>query len=64
MYRKNPEINSWDCVDHAPIEEWVPEAPSNFDYCCNTAIGIECEEGADNLQVHVASENMLPQINS
>jgi hypothetical protein len=64
MNIKKPEIKSWDCVDHDPIEEWVPEDPSNVDYWCNISIGIEGEEGADNFQVHVVSENMLSQISS
>ena len=62
MKLKKPEIKSWDCTDHDPIEEWKPEDPSLVEYWCNIAIGVEGEEGADNFQVHVVTERMLPQI--
>jgi hypothetical protein len=63
MKLKKPEIKSWDCTDHDPIEEWQPDDPSLVEYWCNIAIGIEGEEGTDNFQIHVVTEKMLPQIN-
>ncbi|MFC1773389.1 Imm8 family immunity protein [Pseudomonadota bacterium] len=62
MISKKPEIKSWDCADHDPIEEWQPDDPSLVEYWCNIAIGVKGEEGADNFQVHVVTEKMLPQI--
>ena len=62
MKLKKPEIKSWDCVDHDPIDEWEPDDPSMVEYWCNIAIGIEGEDGADNFEVHVVTERMLPQI--
>lgn len=61
MELKKPEIKSWDCTD-LPIEEWKPEDPYLVDFWCNLSIGIEGEDGADNFQVHVVSEKILPQL--
>jgi len=62
MKLKTPIIKSWDCTDHDPIDEWVPDDPSMVEFWCNVAIGIEGEKGADNFEVHVVTEAMLPQI--
>ena len=62
MKLKKPEIKSWDCTDHDPIEDWVPDDRSLVEYWCNVSIGIEGEEGAGNFQVHVVTERMLSQI--
>ncbi len=62
MRLKKPEIKSWDCFEHDPIDEWQPDDPSMVEYWCNIEIGIEGEEGADNFHVHVVTERMLSQI--
>lgn len=62
MKLQKPEIKDWDCSDHDPIEDWQPIDPAWVEYWCNIAIGIEGEDRADNFQVHVVPEKMLPQI--
>ena len=62
MKLRKPVIRGWDCTDHDPIEDWVPDDPALVEYWCNVAIGIEGENGANNFQVHVVTEEMLSQI--
>lgn len=52
---KVPQIKSFDCVDHDPIEQWVPSDPNDVDFWMNFSIGMAGEEGADNFQVHVVT---------
>ncbi|WP_444912473.1 Imm8 family immunity protein [Microbulbifer sp. PAAF003] len=59
---KTPEIKGWDCIDHDPIEEWVPDDPSDVEFWCNIAIGLSGENGADNFQVHIATNKALSRI--
>ena len=61
---KIPEIKSWDCIDHGPIEEWVPDDPSDVEFWCNLTIGIKGEAGADNFQVHIATDKAVSGINT
>ena len=57
-----PVIKSWDCPDHDPLEDWVPEDRAVTDFWINLAIGIEGEAGADNFQVHVVTRRALSQV--
>ena len=59
---KAAEIKSWDCSDHDPIEDWVPDDPADVEFWCNLAIGLEEGTGADNFQVHVATQKALSRI--
>ncbi|EAR09235.1 Imm8 family immunity protein [Reinekea blandensis] len=61
---KTPVIKSWDCAEHDPIEAWVPEDPSDVEFWCNIAIGIEGEVGADNFQVHIATQKAVSRTTS
>ena len=59
---KTPEIKSWDCSDHDPIEDWVPDDPSDVEFWFNISIGIKNEVGADNFQVHVATNKAVASV--
>ncbi|WDD97439.1 Imm8 family immunity protein [Thalassomonas actiniarum] len=59
-----PEIQSYDCCDHDPIDEWVPEDPSMVDYWLNISVGVKGEIGSNNYQVHVVTQGVLSQIKS
>jgi hypothetical protein len=50
-----PVILNFDCIDHDPIEEWVPENPKNVDFWMNFTIGPDSRAG-DYFQVHVLTE--------
>ena len=63
MELKEPEIKSWDCTDHDPIEEQQPDDSSIAEYWCNVVIGIKGEDGAGNFQVLMVTVKMLSQIN-
>ncbi|WP_413664746.1 Imm8 family immunity protein [Microbulbifer sp. CNSA002] len=51
-------INSYDCVDHDPIDQWVPNDPYDVDIWVNFRIGPDTESG-DNFQVHIVTPNNL-----
>jgi hypothetical protein len=59
---KKPEIKSWDCVDHDPIEKWIPEDPSEVEFWLNIAVGIVGEEGTNNFLVHVVTERKVSSV--
>jgi hypothetical protein len=63
-HMKTPEIKGWDCIDHDPIENWSPEDPSNVEFWCNLSIGLKGEAGADNFQVHIATNDAVSRIES
>lgn len=62
MKLKKPVIRGWDCADHDPIDEWIPDDPARVNYWCNVAIGVEGEDGADDFQVRVVTEQLLSQV--
>jgi len=51
-------IISYDCTDHDPIEEWVPDNVFDVDFWMNFTIGPDMK-GGDNFQVHVVTPNNL-----
>ncbi len=53
-----PEIRDFDCMDHDPIDEYVPDRP-DVCYWLTVAIGAAGEEGADNFQILVATPKGL-----
>lgn len=53
-----PIIISYDCTDHDPIEEWVPDDVFDIDFWMNFTIGPD-NKGGDNFQVHVVTPNNL-----
>lgn len=54
----NPLILSYDCTDHDPIEEWVPDDAFNVDFWVNFTVGPD-KTGGDNYQVHIVTPNNL-----
>ena len=59
---KTPEIKSWDCTEHDPIDQWKPEDPERVGFWCNLTIGIQGQEGGDNFMVQVATHKVVPQL--
>ncbi len=59
---KKPELKSWDCVEHDPIDSWVPDDPSLVDIWCNLSIGVSGEEGADNFEVRIVTQRLVSQL--
>ena len=59
---KTAKIKSWDCIEHDPIEEWIPDDRSDVEFWCNIAIGIDGENGSDNFQVHIATHKAVSRI--
>ena len=62
MFKVNlqqPVIKSFDCVDHDPIDEWIPVDPFDVDFWMNFSIGVEESKGADNFQVHVVTHETI-----
>jgi hypothetical protein len=53
-----PIIISYDCTDHDPIEEWVPDDVFDVDFWINFTIGPDMK-GGDNFQVHIVTPNNL-----
>lgn len=53
-----PIIISYDCTDHDPIDEWIPDDTFDVDYWMNFTIGPDTK-GGDNFQVHIVTPNNL-----
>jgi hypothetical protein len=49
-----PELKHWDCLDHDPIETWVPNDPEVL-FWLTLAIGLPGSEAADNFEVCVVT---------
>ncbi|GAA6168385.1 Imm8 family immunity protein [Sessilibacter corallicola] len=60
--KKTPEIKEWDCVNHDPIEEWIPDDPLDVEFWCRLRIGIKEENDADNFDVHVATHKAVSRL--
>ncbi|WP_370979716.1 Imm8 family immunity protein [Agaribacterium sp. ZY112] len=58
-----PIILSYDCSDHDPIDEWVPDDVFDVDFWINFTIGLD-EKGGDNFQARVVTPNNLHGKNS
>lgn len=58
-----PVIISYDCTDHDPIDEWVPEDAYDVDFWMNFTIGPDIK-GGDNFLVRVVTPNNLHGKNS
>jgi hypothetical protein len=54
---KIPQLKGYDCIDHDPIDEWVPESDADVFYSLCLHIGLPDSEGADLFYVDV----MTPQ---
>jgi hypothetical protein len=53
-----PELKHWDCADHDPIENWVPDDAAVI-YWLTLGIGLSHSEAADNFQVCVGTPGGL-----
>ena len=53
-----PELKGWDCSDHDPIEDWVPESDTVL-YWLVLHLGLPDAEGADLFTVPVANHKGL-----
>jgi hypothetical protein len=53
-----PIIISYDCTDHDPIEQWVPNDPFDVDIWINFTIGPNSKSG-DNFLARVITSNNL-----
>lgn len=58
-----PEIKGWDCIEHDPIEDWIPEDKAAVDIWCNFAIGLRGSGGGDNFSVRVITEAEIRHVN-
>lgn len=54
----HPELKSWDCFDHDPIEDWVPETDTVL-YWLVLHIGLPGSEAASMFTVPVANHKGL-----
>lgn len=54
----SPELKSWSCVDHDPIEDWVPDSDTVL-YWLGLRLGIPGDRAADLFTVPVANVNGL-----
>jgi hypothetical protein len=57
-------IKSFDCVDHDPIEEWIPGDINDIDIWITFSIGPSDEVGADYFQGHFITKNYLKHYGS
>ncbi len=53
-----PVVVGFDCVEHDPIEEWVPPDPFDVDCWVNFTIGLD-ESAGDNFLVRIVTPNNL-----
>lgn len=52
---KIPQLKGYDCIDHDPIDEWVPESDADVFYSLCLHIGSPNSEGADLFYVDVVT---------
>lgn len=53
-----PIIISYDCIDHDPIDKWLPDDLYHVDVWVNFTIGPD-SKGGDNFQVRIVTPNNL-----
>lgn len=53
-----PVVISYLCIDHDPIDAWVPDDVHDVDFWMSFTIGYD-ERGGDNFQVRVVTPNNL-----
>jgi len=58
-----PKLKAFDCVDHDPIDEWVPASDSDVHYSLCLHIGPPDEDGADLFYVDVATPQAINEHN-
>ncbi len=55
------EIKSYDCADHDPIDEWIPDDIYEVNFSMNFTIGEIGTEGGSNFQAHIITHKALSQ---
>lgn len=58
-----PQLKAFDCFDHDPIDEWVPESDEDVNYSLCLHIGPPDEEGSDLFYVDVATPQAINRHN-
>jgi hypothetical protein len=61
MLPRKPVILAFDCVDHDPIETWVPEDAAHVDFWMNFTIGEDVSAG-DNFLAHIVTHGALKHL--
>lgn len=60
---KTPQLKGFDCFDHDPIDEWVPESDADVFYSLCLHLGAPDEEGADLFYVDVVTPQSVDHDN-
>ena len=60
---ETPALKAFDCIDHDPIDQWMPESDSYVYYSLCLHIGPPDEEGADIFYVDVATPQAIYEHN-
>lgn len=58
-----PQLKGFDCVDHDPIDEWVPSSNEDAHYALYLEIGPPDSEGANLFYVDVATPQAINEHN-
>jgi hypothetical protein len=55
----HPELKGFDCIDHDPIEDWIPSGDEVVNYHLCLHIGSRDEVGADYFNVQVVTPQSI-----
>jgi len=58
-----PELKAFDCFDHDPIDEWIPDSDADVHFSLCLHIGRADEDGADLFYVEVATPQAINEHN-
>ncbi len=58
-----PQLKAFDCTDHDPIDQWIPESDVGVHYSLCLHIGPPDEEGADLFYVDVVTPQSINEDN-
>ncbi|MHA3774823.1 Imm8 family immunity protein [Verrucomicrobiota bacterium sgz303538] len=58
-----PKLKAFDCIDHDPIDRWMPESDADVYYSLCLHIGPADKEGADLFYVDVATPQAINEHN-
>lgn len=56
-----PQLKGFDCIDHDPIDQWVPTSDAEVHYSLCLHIGPLDEEGADLFYVSVTTPQAISE---
>ena len=60
---ETPQLKAFDCIDHDPIDQWMPQSEADVYYSLCLHIGRPDEEGADLFYVDVATPQAITEHN-